>query len=84
MRKSMYIKIDGDWTRIPSCSSHKFDHFCEYEGLLAWGAVHRTGKDFKVCKVKTSCGPKNMIVCKNCFEKIKKKECFIREVKYEV
>lgn len=80
----LFIKINGIRTEVLSCDRKKFDHICEYEGLLSWGAVHKTGKDFKICEVKTSGGPMLLIVCKNCFEKAKEKEWFIREVKYEV
>lgn len=84
MEKSVHIKIYGKDAEIKGIETNRFRRFCEYKGLLAWGAVHKVDENFRLCEVKTSCGPMIMIVCEDCFNEIKTKSYFIREVFYEV
>lgn len=82
MAKSVRVKVNGVETELKGFAPERFRTYCEY-GVISED-VHEIKGNPILCEVQTSCGKRVIMLCKDCLEKAKKEQWFIRELKYEI
>lgn len=80
--KAIKVHIDGKEVELYGYSTDKWRYYCDYS-VLCWGKFntpHEIKRVVHLCKVKTSSRPMLVVVCAKCYQAIKHKQWFIKEV----